>query len=228
MNRRYLSVILAVIMLLTMLPFPTVAAKDISERNEIIELACQVYPEFANKIRYQKITTSNNTRSADPILVYSDSRNVSNNEILLYSEYSNGVILLTDYNFDEVVTTVDSVTGAGATACTINIKATCSNISGYFQINDFRYTLVSSAYDRIDSLGEYFPYEEPGNGIENDCYFNESSTNPRTKMNETAASDAYANFSLQFRFSARPNDFFTSLLSITVGNNDIIVEHEQT
>lgn len=226
MNKTCFSLFLAFIMLLTTIPF-TAAADNTSDYDEIIDLACQIYPEHADKIRYQTITSADNTRSSDPILIYSDSRKISENETLLYSEYSNGIILLTDYDFYEVVTPVDSATGAGATAYTCNVRAACTNIAGYFQINNFKYTLVSSTYDRIDSLGTYYAYEESNNGIENDCYFSASSKNPRTQMTETASSDAYANFSLQFRFSARQNDFFTSLLKISVGNNSMAVEHNQ-
>lgn len=228
MKRKYLSFFLTVIMLLTMMPFSAAAADTTSERDEIIELACEIYPEHADKIRHQTITSADNTRSSDAVLVYSDSREVSESETLLYSEYSNGIILLTDYDFDEVVTTVDSATGAGATTYTINVKATCSHVAGHFMINNFKYTLISSTYDRIDSLGTYYAYETPGNGIEYDCSFSESSTNPRTQMTETASSDAYANFALQFRFSAREEDFFTSLLEIIVGNNGLTVEHQKT
>lgn len=153
--RKYLAMLLAAVMLLTMMPLGAAATEtDTSERDELIALASEVFPEYANQICEERIGTYAVSRGlGQRELVVTESRSVSDTETLIYSEYSDGIVLLTDYDFEKEVTYVDRQTGAGITTTTVDIKATCTGVSGYCKLDDVVYSLVSSSYDMIHDKG---------------------------------------------------------------------------
>lgn len=214
--RKYLAMLLAAVMLLTMMPLGAAAAEtDTSERDELIALACEVFPEYTNKIKNKSIGANLLSRtSGQRELVATETRSVPDGETLIYSEYSDGVVLLTEYDFGKEVTYVDRQTGAGITTTTVNIKATCSGTSGYFQLTNVVYTLVSSSYDMINDTGSA---STTGNCSITKAY--------SPVLNETASGNAKLVYSLQFRLSSAAGDFLTSQLKLEVGDDSAAVTH---
>lgn len=228
--KRFLSAIFAAVLLLTMLPFGAFAAEDkSSERDKLIAQACEVFPEYADKIRNQKMQPNSRSHSLEASkLIYSDSRDAPNNGgTILYSEYSDGIVLLTSYIPTKKVTVVDSHTGAGATAYTINIVATCSGISGTFTAKNVKYTTISSAYDRIDSVGTYKTETTEMTGYVA-CALQNDTPNPYVVMNESASGSAIITYKLTFRFAPYAGSFLTTELSLSVGHDSATVTHSVT
>lgn len=215
-------------MLFTTMPVVQAADSSVNTHEELINLACEVYPEYASKIRNQKILSSSRTRSSEPPeLIYSDSRDASNGGTLLYSEYSDGVILLTSYTPKKSVTVVDSNTGAGATAYTINIVATCTGTNGTFTAKNVKYTTISSSYDRIDSVGTHKEETAEMTGYIA-CSLQNVTPNPYAKMNESASGNAELTYYLTFKYAPYEGSFIATKLTLSVGHNSATVTHIET
>lgn len=226
--KKVISLCLALFILFATMPVVHATDSSVNTHEELINLACEVYPEYANKIRNQKILPSSHARSSEPPeLIYSDSRDTSNGGTLLYSEYSNGVILLTNYTPKKEVTVVDSNTGAGATAYTINISATCSGTNGTFTAKNVKYTTISSSYDRIDSVGTHDEYTPEMNGYIA-CSLQNVTPNPYVVMNESASGNARLTYKLIFKYAPYANCFVATELTLSVGHNSATVTHVET
>ena len=207
--KRFYSILLATVMLLSTMTFDVFATEDDIVREDLLTLACEVFPEYAQKIRFQGISSN---QRAQRSLVVNETRQVSDNSYLIYTEYSDGIILLTDYEFDAYAIVTDSLTSSGATTCTVDIRAVCSNISGYFLVEDVKYTHVRSGYDSINSVGTYSHH---GN-----CTIH---TVHDPILTETATHGAELKYRLNF--TAPGNITFNSLLTFTVRYNNTEVSH---
>ena len=121
-------------MLFTTFPSVVFAAEDsTSECEEFIDLACEIFPEYSDKIRGDSQYSNTNTRSSVHVeLIESVSRAVSENEYITYAEYSNGAILLTDYSYSYYTTQNESYTSAGGTYASIDIIAACSGGDSFY------------------------------------------------------------------------------------------------
>ena len=141
--KKLISVCLALVLLLTTIPFSAFAVDETaSESAEIVALACEVFPEYADRI--------NNTphhsamaRTVEPKTIIADeTRFAGDSSYLNYKEYSDGTILLTqvrnndgdDFKYD--LTTNSYSTGAGATTANITVKAYYDGTysAGYFKL----------------------------------------------------------------------------------------------
>ena len=80
--RKYLAMLLAAVMLLTMMPLGAAATEtDTSERDELIALASEFFPEYANQICEERIGTYAVSRGlGQRELVVTESRSVSDTE----------------------------------------------------------------------------------------------------------------------------------------------------
>lgn len=220
--KKSLSFCLAVIMILTFLPINASASETpTSDHDRLVSLACEIFPEYAHNIRNSNTTTfSADGITEDRYIVFSETRNVSENEYMMYTEYSDGLALLTDYSFDYKILTYNPTTGAGATEVTMSLEATCeeSGYNGVFYIDNFRYVLDSYGYDSIISLGT--------TRTTGSCKLSSVNyPNPDYYLYETASDDAYVNYALDYW----PGDsgYFTlnSYLEIKVGNNGCTITH---
>ena len=216
--KRFLSCFLAFVMVITAFPF-TAMADDTNDavRDEIISQACSAFPEYASRIVAQENARSTYAmpRSADtPTIIVNETRSVDENSYVNYVEYSNGAILLSNYDTTYTTTTIDRETSAYAAHVTVDIKATRTGISGYFKIDDLKYSLINGGYDFISDEGT-----ASRSGNCNDY------SEPYTILEETASSYARVAYTLTFKYSSQPGDLITSNLVITVGNNSFNVSH---
>ena len=79
--KKLISICLAALIILINLPIGALAAEaKPSEYDEFISLACDVFPEFSNKIRANNSSYSRNATSSQRKHVYTETRNVSENE----------------------------------------------------------------------------------------------------------------------------------------------------
>ncbi len=215
--RKRLSLILATILLLTMVPYSTLAVEDTSGRDELLALGCEVFPEYTDKIMSPNVTLSlgrsstSNTRE----VVKSEVRAVSETENLTYTEYSDGLVLLTSVEFPVTVTTIDSETSSFSSNYTITIKATCSEASGYFQLSNVKYSIIRSAYDTITSEGT--------KSSSGKCW--ESSDGYYFNATETSSKKAFISYRLCWQFADYPGYVYNSLLTLEVGQNSASVTH---
>ena len=213
--KRTFSVIMLMIHLLSMLSVAAYADSGNDVQNEVIALACEVFPEYANKILAPAVDISIYGRSMNQrTLVVSETRSVSDNEYITYSEYSDGVVLLTDYEFEHTETTNDYDSNPMTTTVDMDIKATCTNVSGYFLLEGVRYMLINGSYDTILDVGTPT--------YSGKCTLHTAFT---PVLNESASGNAYICYNLNYQFGPGVYYTLTSQLTLFVGDDTATVTH---
>lgn len=211
--KKVLSVVLSIIFIFTMLPLSAIASENNAIQDELLAKACAVFPEYSNKIQYN--TFNPNRRSArSNELIVTMVRSVSENEYLIYSEYSDGMVLLTNYEaYPYEIVSSSSTTSDIVTNYTVTIKATVPNVSGYYMISGFKYSIISGQYDAI---------LDDGTASWSGSFYGPSDAVSGSIRNETASSAA----KVEYRplYSVSGSTYQTSLL-MTVRNNVFSISH---
>lgn len=157
--RKFTALLLILMFLLPVISVNVSATENIpSEKEEIIDLACQFFPEYENIIRDQTPDTTTYARTTAPVKVITkETRPISDNEEITYYGLSDGTALLalTSESFKYSYTNPSSEIGAGAISYTVTVKVTCSasGYSGVFTLSNIKYTISQSTYDSINSTG---------------------------------------------------------------------------
>lgn len=218
--KKHLSLLLTAVLLFTMLPFNVLASANTSERDEFLALACEAFPEYAEKITdtlpMQTFAARSEVQSAEITLVTSETRNVSDNKLLTYTEYSDGFIFLTETEtrYQAEVTRESYESSAYAVHETISIKGTSNVNQSYFTLDDVSYSLINGAYDLFTNTGT----------MSTIVYCSVCNNYPHITLRESSSGPA----SIVYRFNWIPIDestFFNSLLTIEIQNNKVTITH---
>ena len=221
--KRFLSIFLAFVMLLAVMPVSTYAAEAKTERDILLEKACAAFPEYASKIAADNVPIATYSAQQERTVVFSETRELAGNELISYTEYSDGLALLSS------VTPNSSVKYNGTTDVGTQIKvditvtATCSGVNSYFKASNIKFTIEEYGYDHIDSIGSPKAYPSSNTSYDNCQYHSYSLTSY-----ETASAKASVGYSLSFRFASLPTAFITTRLWVGVGNNALSVDHYST
>lgn len=153
--KKILCCVLSLTLLFALIPTKANAVSQ--EQEDLIELACSVFPEYSDKIINPSPPASTYSRTQDtPSLIVNESRAVSETETLMYSEYSDGTVLLTDWEVtanSPTVTIEDRYSSSYAVNYTVTLKATCAHVTGYFELQNAKFSLINNAYDQITDTG---------------------------------------------------------------------------
>lgn len=219
-----LSLILALVLMLTVLPMGALAAENTSERDEILEKACVAFPEYAAKIAADTLPASA-LRSAEPQkMVFTETRAISENEFIVYTEYSDGLVVLDQGVMDKEVIYNSTNDVATAINVDITVKATCTDTSAYFKVSNIKFTINTNSYDRINSIGSPKVYN-PSNTFNDECIYVQG--NHSLNSQESASRKAYVCYPLSFKFAPYPGYVYTSELWVEVGQNALSVHHDK-
>lgn len=200
--KKITSFCLAVIVLASVLPLSTKAADTYpSERDKLISLACQTFPEYSSKILAENdnITYMQPYSLQTPQVSHEETRWISETEGITYTEFSDGLVYLSSYYLEPTYSHQTSVSDNGTTTvitCTIGMT---SNYNGdfYAQIKNVKYAIVNASpdyfisagtmgncYEVKEPLSTYIvnPYESTNLPAEARCYvniYNEDGTDSR-------------------------------------------------
>lgn len=206
--KRVLSILLAAVLLLTMMPFAAFADEsEASVHDELIAQACEVFPEYAEIIRGSgEMISPFVTYSTGNVVVYSETRSISDNHSMTISQYSDGAVAISDLSgFTSTLTDFDSVGYTTRDVITASFKVTMSGASGYFCLNNFKCSIFHSDYDRIDSVGTI------------SCSGATYNSSAITKnLRETATS--YARYTIPVSF-IEYGEYYPISFGVSVGNN---------
>lgn len=156
--KRYFTLLLLCTLMVNILGLSAYATEtECSGYDSLIRKATEAFPEYAERINNPKDVIPQNTREkTDRELVLRETRAVSDKEFVTYTEYSDGVILLSGYEFTAESTAVSNIKGQTSRDIIVDIEATCVNDSGYkgyFYLEGVSYSLVYSDYDYITDTG---------------------------------------------------------------------------
>lgn len=168
--KRVLSNLLVAVLLFTVMPFAVFADEsDISEHDELVAKACETFPEYSNKISGHLTPSQVQIQSVSghsSEVVHSESRYVSDDEVLTYTEYDSGIVTLSEARFNASFTTDSTDVSGSITYVTATLRGTVSNYGcdNVFIAENFVFAIYAHSYDRIISLGNY--YVTNGGGIQ--------------------------------------------------------------
>lgn len=117
--KKYLCTVLAAIMIFTLFPLNGFAAENTpSEYDEVIALACEVFPEYASAIRGECINTNSRTRSStNDEVVFHETRSISDTESISLSQLASGNVIVikntTDYMSIETTSSTTDILNVG-------------------------------------------------------------------------------------------------------------------
>lgn len=219
--KKAIALLVSLIMLFVNCALPASAAVYDSEPevqvNDLLVLACEVFPEYADRITTEY--HSSNSRSART-LVREISRESDNGSIFTYTEYSDGLVLLTesevDFKCEETQT--DMEVEQSITRCTLSVRAFSNKFTyGYFQFNNIRFVLDRFNYDYITSYGSAIKYGSPL------CL---SPSTPTVIYNETASRRAQISYFIHWDTNDPiSKDYWPTELRIVIGNTTYSVSH---
>ena len=168
--KRVLSILLAAVLLFTVMPFAVFADEsNISEHDELVAKACETFPEYSDKISGHLTPSQVQIQSVSghsSEVVHSESRYVSDDEVLTYTEYDSGIVTLSEARFNASFTTDSTDVSGSITYVTATLRGTVSNYGcdNVFIAENFVFAIYAHSYDRIISLGNY--YVTNGGGIQ--------------------------------------------------------------
>lgn len=219
--KRLFAMLISFALVFTLLPVDALAMESKrSGYDSLVEKAAAVFPEYSGKLLNPSYQNAMYTHDpADRVLVVKETRPISDRESITYIEYSDGLILLSGYNFTYESTVVDSSTGSTERKYTIDIEAACvfeSSPDGYFYLDGVSY-ILRDGYDNFDSI------TDPGTARLGDNCLEPSRTN--YVADESYTGYARLEYRLGFRYGTGDGDFVTSDLFIHVGEDTAIVDH---
>lgn len=187
--RKLISIVLTILILLTM-PLNAFAAENTSTRihDELIQLGCDVFPEYAAKIlNYNYEGKSNSTFSSKNDLIIQETRNITDNATLTYSEFSNNLVVLTNVTYSKSVIGHSSEWISGTLyRFNCGVRVTCNYSSNVFVASNIIYEDSNETYATITSTGELSDSTA------------DSSAFWTCEPNETAYSPAYTSYVATF------------------------------
>ncbi len=214
--KRSIAIALALSLLICFLPINAHAEENSSGYAILLEKACSAFPEFEEKLTNPVLPISTQSRST-PELVYSETRALSEEEYITYSEYSDGIILLADFDMEWSKRTHETSPISSGYIYDVTITASCVGI-GHLTIHNMKYAIVLGygSYDYIIDTGTASPSER--------CTIAE--TFP-TRMAENVSECATLKYGLYFQ--AGPTGYYTmeSVLRVLVGRDTINIYHDR-
>lgn len=195
--KRILSFLFAVMIIFSIYPVNATAAESsLSGYEELINLACDVFPEYALAIQGGNANNSDYSRSSNQIIL-EETREISETQSLSISMLSNGeVIVLRNNSSGQLDLTVpDSsstdILTVGVSGCA-TFEVASSQWHYYFMLSDVKYTIYYTGSDYFMNYGT--PYYQALYSISAD----ESNTRIAYSLHVTQQYTQFRTFELYF------------------------------
>lgn len=211
--KKAISLCLAMLLLIGMLPMGAIpASADEVEstrytRDEIVAITCAAFPEYATSFTSQSVPEAMTCTEDDPVVI-SETREVSDNEMVTYVQYASGVALSLLTKYWKVT---NSSTSGNVTTYTGTLDVVCTTSTKVFRVVNFRYKINTSGYDSIVNS------------------FSNTGTTATYKLayknlTETSSSKAYVWYEVKFE----PEDYaayttYAARIILYVGNDTLTI-----
>lgn len=224
--KKLLSILLIMVLCLWAFPISSNAVVDKSstERLELLNLACQIFPEYTSNIRGKGDETNRTTQTGPSELIFCETRAISENERLTYAQFSNnrGVVVLETASAATLEETGSSESiFAGGVSGTLSYMVTPTDeddFYGVFYLDNFKYRLISATYDSITDIGT------PSVNSSIHCLYNRSTPVYQQTANRFASVDYNITFMPAGAYGVNSSRDIRFTLGFGVGNDTVIVE----
>lgn len=165
--RKVISVVLSVVLLLGTLPFHAAATDTTDIQKELINLACEAFPEYADIIQTPPVMEiMEAAKNESDRVVYRGTRDISENSRVSITVYQSGQVFIVEEDEPFPVEITDS---SGAEegfdyVGSVSYKVTCNNGTGTFLLNNVEYRVFRGKSGSFTSYGTYTTLKdcEPG------------------------------------------------------------------
>ena len=152
--KRFLSIFFALVLFSTLIPFHAFAAEtDTAEYNRVIDLACEVFPEYICEITNTSFLNLGNSRSSAPSIVHSETRIHGEDTIVTYSMMSDGAVILGILEPTDSLVITNSSGVSGATTYIATLTLALTSYQGVFKAENVMFTVAGQLPDLINSPG---------------------------------------------------------------------------
>lgn len=219
--KKLLAMLLSLIMVFTLVPLG-VSASEVEESNHttLVDKAVAAFPEYAERLLNPSYSSTYARSATDRVLVVKETRSISDTESITYAEYSDGVILLSDYDFTYDSSLDNSYYGSTLRNVVIDIEAACilnGSTLGSFFLDDVSYIFYygDNNFDCITGTGT--------GTKRGGCT---SATRTTYIENESLEGYATLSYKLAFRVSSSAGAIVESYLTLYVGEDTAMIYHE--
>lgn len=153
--KRTFAITLALVMLLSSGAFPVHASESYSnDREEIIELACEVFPEYESAIRWENTSASPYSRSSqEQEVVHREERQLSDTEAMSISLLASGGAIVIKTEFADDIDYTEDITEIGTVGFAGSATFKVVQNDDYFELSDVRFTVYYYADDCFSKHG---------------------------------------------------------------------------
>lgn len=155
--KRVLSILLAAVLLFTMMPFAAFADEsEASERDELLAQACEVFPEYASMIRGEYVAPQSLPQDGGNEKLFEEHRDISDTTTMSIVGYMSGDVYVTTQTtsgYEITYSTSNVSSGVTGVRGFVSFRATCTNASGLFKLNDVQFQILYNASDYFMSYG---------------------------------------------------------------------------
>ena len=151
--KKYISFFLCVVLLFGALPFQVSAAENTSTHDELIALACEVFPEYADILRNPPVVVY--ARSSEDKVIFRETRDISDNHNVSIVIYQSGLSIISDSGCDVEVTDSSGNTDGSNYLGTASYRVTCPGSGGTFELSNVKYKIRRGGSGIFTSYGTY-------------------------------------------------------------------------
>ena len=216
--KKFFSLIIAFVLIVCVFPANANATEiDIANREQLLSLACQVFPEYATKIAADQPPSAEALQrsSAETDVVISETRKVNDNMYMTYTELSNGVVTLANFVTYPSLTYNYRHNNGDATNYTVTLTGTAPGSYQTFTATNVKFTIYSSDYDCITSVGAPKVTNPDGSTYTTDI---KTSCSP----NETSSNSAVAYYRFPVMFGSLN---YSGVFTLSIKNNVSTVDY---
>lgn len=151
--KKYISFFLCVVLLFGALPFQVSAAENTSTHDELIALACEAFPEYADILRNPPVAVY--AHSSEDKVIFRETRDISDNHNVSIAIYQSGLSVVSDSIYDVKVTDSSGNADGSNYLGTASYRVTCPGLGGAFELSNVKYKIRRGGSGIFTSYGTY-------------------------------------------------------------------------
>ena len=154
--KKLISLVMAITMIFSVFTVNVGAAEiDTTNREQLLSLACQVFPEYAAKIAADQAPTSDGIKSVSENIeiIFTETRKANDDFYITYTEHSNGVVTLANFDTEEKIIYNQGTVSGNSTYYDVTLYGTTLGSANDFTASHVKFVVNNPGYDQITSTG---------------------------------------------------------------------------